>query len=276
MENECEESIRAERFMNFADSHAHFGCCINDEGMQAGVLFDAMKSAQVKYAVQVGTMVKDVQWSASFANEHDNIFFTVGIHPEYASEPSEDVSLIERAVAGFGKEIESGKLIGIGETGLDYHFRTDNKKEQAELFEAQIDIAKRNNLMLIVHSRDAYDDTVAILKNANVEKAVLHCFAGDDRMAKTYIDMGFFISFAGNVTYKKALDIQSATVYAPSDRILLETDCPYLAPQAVRGQKNHPAFVAHTYEFVAALRKVSIEELADCVENNFMKFTGRA
>jgi TatD DNase family protein len=262
--------------MNLADSHAHFGSCVDGDETALDAVLEAMKSASVKYAVQIGTSVKDSDWSASFANAHENIFFTVGIHPEYASEPGEDPSVIDRAVSSFRNEIENGKLIGIGEVGLDYHFRTDNKKEQAALFEAQIDIAKRNNLMLVIHSRDAFEDTVAIMKNQNVEKAVLHCFGGDDRQAKTYIDMGFFISFAGNVTYKKALDIQSAAVYAPIDRIMLETDCPYLAPQAVRGRKNQPSFVSYTYEFVAALRKTSVAELADCIEKNFLKFAGRA
>jgi TatD DNase family protein len=253
------------------DSHAHFGTCVAEAGMSEEFLLDEMKKASVAYAVQVSTCEDDMDWSVAFARSHENIFCTLGIHPEYASDGQRVESLAEKVdalIASGGRK----KLFGIGEIGLDYYWNKENRTEQIDLFEAQLSLAKKHNVPAVIHTRDAFDDTIDILKNAGHSRILLHCFSGSAAQAKICLDLGHYISFAGNVTYKKALDLQEAAAYVPADRLLLETDCPYLAPQAVRGQKNHPAFIAHTYEFVASLRKTDVASLAENIAGNFFTF----
>ena len=257
--------------LTFIDTHSHFDTCIRSAGYTEEFLLAQMGSAGVKYAVQISTEKDDMEWCESFARAHDNIWYTLGVHPE--SEFGDDKiefldSMASRGVSAGGAR----KIFGIGEIGLDYYWNSENKSEQIAFFEKQIAVAKKHSLPVIIHSREAFDDMYDVLSRAQVGKGILHCFSGDEQWAKRFLDLGYYISFAGNVTYKKAADLQGAAKYVPADRLLLETDCPYLSPQIVRGTKNHPAFVVHTYEFVAALRGVPLDDLCGSIHDNFFTF----
>ena len=257
----------------YIDSHAHFDSCIN-AGYTEEFLLGEMRKAGVDFAVQISTEKNDMEWCESFALAHENIWYTLGIHPE--SEFHDDhISYLDMMAARGCSPENKGKLFGIGEIGLDYYWNKENKKEQIAFFEKQIAVAKNYSLPIIVHSRDAFDDMYAVLKNAQIGKGILHCFSGNAQQADMFLDLGFYISFAGNVTYKKALDLHEAASSVPAARILLETDCPYLSPQPVRGQKNHPANITHTYEHVAALRGISTEQLCSQCKDNFFTFIGK-
>lgn len=257
--------------LTYIDTHAHFDSCINNAGYTEEFLFTEMKNAGVRYAVQISTEKNDMQWCEDFALRNENIWYTLGIHPESEFHDDHLAYLDMMAARGSAPE-KNGKLFGIGEIGLDYYWNKENKKEQIEFFEKQIAVAKKYSLPVIVHSRDAFDDMYAVLKNAQMEKGILHCFSGDAGKARLFLDLGYYISFAGNVTYKKAADLHASAAFVPADRLFLETDCPYLSPQAVRGQKNHPANVVYTYEHVAALRGMTVEQLCAQCEDNFFTF----
>ena len=261
--------------LTYIDSHAHFDSCINSAGYTEEFLLTEMKNAGVRYAVQISTEKEDMQWCESFALRHENIWYTLGIHPESEFKEEHIAYLDMMASRGCAPD-HNGKLFGIGEIGLDYFWNKENKKEQILFFEKQIAVAQKYSLPIIVHSRDAFDDMYAVLKNARINKGILHCFSGNAEQADLFIDLGFYISFAGNVTYKKSLDLHVSAAHVPAERILLETDCPYLSPQPVRGQKNHPANILHTYGYVASLRGISIEQLCRQCEDNFFTFICRA
>jgi TatD DNase family protein len=224
----------------------------------------------MEYAVQISVEEKDFIWSRDFAkrNYENGILYSLGIHP---SSPAEDKKLSN--LAGLVDQEMSGKysslLLGIGECGLDYYRMHQPKEMQINSFETQIDIAKKHKLPLIIHSRDAMEDTLEILKKKNYGYGIMHCFAGDSTAARRVLDMGFMISFAGNVTYKSAVELHDAAAYVPLDRILLETDSPFLSPVPMRGKQNLPENIKHTYKFIASHKKVLLSKLEDSITENF-------
>ena len=200
------------------------------------------------------------------AREHDCISASVGVHPttEGGYEPSVEELL---------KAAEDPLVVGIGETGLDY-FRTEGDlRWQHERFHRHIEVAKRCKKPLIIHTRAAADDTMNTLRDMHAGDAggVMHCFAEDWEIAKQALDIGFYVSFSGIVTFKSAKNVQEAAKNTPLDRLLVETDAPYLAPAPHRGKTNEPAFVRHTAQFVASLKGISLEELAHATTENFYR-----
>jgi TatD DNase family protein len=255
------------------DTHAHFDLCMKDAGYTEEFLFGEMKSAGVELAVQISTESADFVWCADFAARHENILYTLGIHPG-SSWCEEDMRFLSDMLDDLRDKPARKKLFGIGEIGLDYYWDKENRDRQMMLFERQARLAKAHDLPVVIHSRDAHEDTYSALKRLSLNCGILHCFSGGVESARQYLNLGFYISFAGNVTYKKALNLQEAASFIPDDRLLLETDCPYLSPQAVRGQKNHPAWVSHTYQFVAGLRSSSVDVLAETIHHNFTTLAG--
>jgi TatD DNase family protein len=171
------------------------------------------------------------------------------------------------------------RVIAIGECGLDYHYDKSDRSAQRERFEAHIDAARQSGLPLVVHTRDAEDDTAAILGRAVREggvTGVLHCFTGTAELARKALDIGFYISLSGIVTFKNARDLQEIAEWLPSDRVLVETDSPFLAPVPHRGQTCEPAFVADTAAFVAELRDEPADQLAETTTANFFRLFSRA
>jgi TatD DNase family protein len=245
---------------------------LEDKKISEADIIKSLKYNNIEYAVQISVEEKDFTWSLDFAkrNYESGIFYTLGIHP---SSPAQEqrlanlASLVEQEMNG-----KYGKLLfGIGECGLDYYRMHQTKEMQISSFEIQIDIAKKFKLPLIVHSRDAMDETLEILKKKKYGSGIMHCFAGDSKAAKRVLDMGFMISFAGNVTYKNAVELHDAAGYVPLDRIMLETDSPFLSPVPMRGKANQPENIKHTYKFISSLKKISLTKLEDSITENFTR-----
>lgn len=256
---------------NYIDTHAHFSLCMEDGGYSEEYLFSEMKNTGVMWAVQVSTEKNEFEWCVDFAEKHPNILVALGIHPS-SKYNDDDLSHMDTFIRQIADLPVFEKIFGIGEIGLDYYWSKDNKEEQISLFERQLDIARNHDLPVIIHSRDAFPDTKSILKKSGLASGIIHCFSGDVEDARDFLDMGFHISFAGNLTYKKSVNLHDAVRYVPDDRLFLETDCPYLSAQQVRGKKNHPAWVTYTYQFAADKRGVAVDQLADTIYENFQTF----
>ena len=197
--------------------------------------------------------------------KYDFMYGTLGVHPCDCDELTDEeiVWIREAALARLGR------IVGIGETGLDYHHMSHSKEAQQESFRKHIRLAKELNLVCIVHSRDAADDTLRILLEEKAEKVVFHCYSYGLEFAKQVWAEGFYTSFSGVVTYPQAADVQEAAKHAPADLILIETDCPYLAPQSIRGKRNEISGVVEVGEKVAELRAMQPQQLATQLSSNF-------
>jgi len=193
------------------------------------------------------------------------IWMAAGIHPHDASkyDKREDI---------FRKAFKMDKFCALGEIGLDYHYMNSPKEVQKVVFENQLRIAQRNNLPVIIHTREAEEDTYQILKKREIRRGLIHCFSGEKRALTKYLNLGFYISLAGNVTFPQASKLREIASLIPLNRLLVETDSPYLAPQKVRGQRNEPAFLKYTLEEIARLRKISLKRLSEITEQNAKEF----
>jgi len=255
----------------FIDTHAHFEMCLEERKATEEDMLSSLKENNVTYAVQISTEVKTFDWSYKFSKRNKNIFFTIGIHPSSRATENDLISM-----SNFTQKVieanDRDRLFGIGEIGLDYYRMRQPKDNQIRSFEYQLEIAKKFDLPVIIHSRDAKDETLKILKSKQPKKGLMHCFSGNGKAAKEVLDLGFFISFAGNLTYNKATDLHDAAKFVPLDRVMLETDAPFLTPVPLRGQKNVPEYVTHTYRFFAGLKNESINKIEDDIYNNFLNF----
>ena len=223
-----------------------------------------MAEAGVDKAIAISVSRQSFEEVHAIAQDYPNIYATVGIHPD--DPEAEEFSLeelLERAARP--------KVVGIGETGLDYHWCKGNLAWQHQRFALHIEAANRSGLPLIVHTRDAAEDTMRLLRKHQAHAGVIHCFTEDVHAAKLALDLGFYISFSGIVTFKNATAIQEAARYVPLDRLLVETDSPYLAPVPKRGKPNEPAYVRHTAAFVAQLRGDSLENIAQATTANCLR-----
>ena len=246
--------------MQLIDSHCH----LNFEGLANRLpeVFANMADNEVKQALAISVSRESFDEVLAIAEAHGQIYASVGVHPD-----REDAA--EFSVAEMLAHAAHPKVVGIGETGLDYHWCKGDLAWQHRRFADHIEAANQSGLPLIVHTRDAADDTMAMLKEGQAHAGVIHCFTENVRVAKMALDLGFYISFSGIVTFKNAPDIQEAARYVPADRILVETDAPYLAPVPKRGKQNEPAYVRHTAEFVAKLRNDTLENIAALTTENF-------
>jgi TatD DNase family protein len=192
--------------------------------------------------------------------------FAAGIHPhqagEFAGRPADAVEAVRRS-------LERHHACAIGEIGLDYHYDFSPRDVQQEIFRAQLDFARARDLPVIVHTREATDDTFRLIENAGSVRGVFHCFTGDEAMARRAAATGFYVSFAGIVTFPRAEAIRAAALLVPADRLLVETDSPYLAPVPYRGKRNEPAYVAEVVARLAVLRGIAPAELAAHMTRNF-------
>jgi TatD DNase family protein len=257
----------------YIDSHAHVDLTLDeDASLTEAVLIDAMHAQSVDRAVQVGIDVASSLWSRDFArrNRDAGMFFTAGIHPSSPAGDSE-LNRLSYLVASVISSGDAPLLFGIGECGLDFYRMRTPRDEQVRSFRFQIELARRHGLPIIVHSRDAMDETLAILGEYGTAPGIMHCFSGDATAARRVLDLGFHISFAGNVTYRTATLLQEAASYAPLDRLLVETDAPFLTPVPLRGRKNRPEYIVHTYRFIAELRREPLSRVTDAVRENFME-----
>ncbi len=253
------------------DSHCHLDYFLKD-----GDLEDTLKRARdvgIGCMVTIGTKLSTFDTILGIAVANDDIYCTVGVHPHEAEAEglySPDV-LIEKS--------QHPKVIGLGESGLDYYYDHAPRDRQAESFRAHIIAARETGLPLVVHTRDADQDTISIMREEyknGAYPALIHCFTAGPELAKASLDMGFYISLSGIITYKSAEDIRQTISEAPLDRLLIETDSPYLAPVPMRGKKNEPAFVRHTAEALANVKNVSVEEIHSMTSDNFYRLFSKA
>lgn len=238
------------------DSHAHLGDKQFADDLDA-VLKRAAENG-VSNILNVGYDLNASRISVELAHRYENIYAAVGIHPHDAMSVTEDTIAQLRRLAGHAK------VLALGEMGLDYYRDLSPRIVQQEIFCSQISLAKELRLPIIVHDREAHQDTVDMLKREDADKVggILHCFSGSWQVAKQVLDLGFYISLAGPVTFKNARRPQEIAKLVPVDRLLIETDCPYLAPQPRRGKRNEPGYVRYVAEHIAQLKKMPLEELA--------------
>lgn len=205
----------------------------------------------------------------ALAEQHDFIYAAVGLHPHEAS--LYDDALAQKLL----RLAEHEKVIGWGEIGLDYYYDHSPREVQQTVFRRQLELALQVQLPVIIHTRDAEDDTIEILRESYFakggERGIIHCFTGTQKLADAVLAMGFTISFSGVITFKNAAELRAVAQSVPLDKILVETDCPYLAPVPYRGKRNEPAFVTETAKQLAALHNLSFEEIAQTTTNNFKR-----
>lgn len=257
--------------MMLIDSHCH----LNYPGLvedQQAVLARA-RAAGVGRMLAIGTKAKEWPEVQALADQESDVFATVGIHPHEA-ETHADLGVAQLVDAALHP-----RTIGIGETGLDYFYDHSPRAMQQEHFRAHCVAARETGLPLIVHTRDAETDTLAILKDEAGKgplTGVIHCFTASRAFADAALDLGFYISFSGILTFKSARELQETARTLPLDRLLVETDAPYLAPVPMRGRACEPAFVAHTAAFLAQLRGLDVSAIADITSANFFRLFGKA
>jgi TatD DNase family protein len=256
--------------MMLVDSHCHID----------GEQFDIDRDDVVQRAVDAGIAAMvivgtgnphtgEVGRAVAVAEKYARVYASVGVHPHDAKLYDESAEKV------LGELIaSSAKVIALGEIGLDYYYENSPREVQRDVFQRQIRHAREHDLPIIVHSRDANDETVEILARECSYKGfrggIMHCFGGTPEMAMDLIDLGFLVSFAGNVTFRNADNLRDAARAIPLERLLVETDCPFLAPVPMRGKRNEPAFVVHTAEFLADLKGVELSTLAAATTQNFL------
>ena len=204
----------------------------------------------------------DVFWQA--LSSYPFIWLAAGIHPHDAAKYKEMKKMLEPA-------LKTKRFCALGEIGLDYHYMNSPRETQKEVFRQQLKLARERDLPVIVHTREAGEDAWRILKDEGVDQTVIHCFSGEKKELERYLELGFHVSFAGMITFPSASSLRNLVSLVPLDRLLLETDCPYLAPQPVRGKRNEPAFVKHTMEEIARVRHIPPQELSEITTQNARK-----
>lgn len=245
---------------NIFDTHAHYADSAFDEDREA--VLAELHSKGVSYVMLASSSVKDTAENAQLAGCYDYIYAASGVHPESVDTDPEDYLDIVRKTA-----LSSPKIKAIGEIGLDYHYEGYDREKQICFFEEQIVLAKELGLPIIVHSRDATEDTMTLLKKHRPQ-GILHCFSGSAETAKEVIKLGMYIGFTGIITFKNAKKAIKALEAVPLDRLLLETDCPYMAPVPFRGKRCDSSMIAYTAEKAAEIKGISVQELVDITCEN--------
>ena len=255
--------------MILVDSHCHIDAADFDADRDAAI--ERAQAASVKYLLNIGTGEPEsgsFERAVQLAESRENVFTAIGVHPHDAKTFDERA---ERQLINLAKS--SRKVVAWGEIGLDFYYDHSPREIQEQVFRRQIRIARELSLPIIIHSRDANEETVRILteecSRPDFAGGVMHCFGGTAAMAEVLMKIGFYISFAGNVTFKKADNLREAARVVPVEKLLIETDCPYLAPVPLRGKRNEPAFVVETAKFLAEFKGVELLELARATTQNF-------
>jgi TatD DNase family protein len=251
----------------FVDSHAHLD--VPQYDADRAEVIDRARTAGIDTMLEIcGSDIAkgSLDVGIKLAEEHSFIYAAVGVHPHEAS--LYDEALERKLIEMSGHE----KVVGWGEIGLDYYYDNSPRDVQCKVFRRQVELGRKCDLPLIIHTRDAEEDTIAILRDASHDyRGVIHCFTGTQGLAESAIRMGFYISFSGVLTFKTAGDLREVARNTPLDKILIETDCPYLAPVPHRGKRNEPAFVKETAAKLAEIKGASIDEIARITSANFKR-----
>lgn len=253
----------------FIDSHCHMD--FPDLALREDELLANMRQQKVSHALCVSVNIEQWPRVIAMATRHDNIFASVGVHPDYEDVTEPDVARLVEFAA-------HPRVVAIGETGLDYFRFTGDLEWQRERFRTHIRAARECGKPLIVHTRSAAEDTLAIMREERAHEVggVMHCFTESREVAEASIDMGFCISFSGIVTFKNAQALRDIARTIPARAMLIETDSPYLAPVPYRGKMNEPAFVPHVAAELARIRDISVEQVAQITTGNFFRLFGDA
>ena len=249
----------------FIDSHCHLDCIdLKDFDNRFDKLLEVIQQNQVSHMLCVSINLDRYQHMRSLVNPYCNIDVSVGIHPSDAKDHASDSETLLTLGA-------DEKVVAIGETGLDYYYGPDSKPEQQSSFRLHIQVANRLAKPLIIHTRDAQQDTLNIMREENAENCggVMHCFTETWDMARQALDLGFYISFSGIVTFRNADAVREVARQVPDERLLIETDSPYLAPVPHRGKQNHPGWVKHVAECLADVRKTDVSRIAELSQINY-------
>jgi TatD DNase family protein len=256
--------------VKLVDSHTHLddGRFVDDRD---AVIQRAVDSGVTRMlSIGTGEGPPDLEAAIRIAEQYAPVFASVGVHPEHAPK------VTQAEVDGLSVLLNHPKVLLLGEIGLDYYWKPYDARLQAEVFVQQMQIAAAARTPISIHTRDAWDDTMGLLRShwaATGLPCIMHCFTGSPEQAKQALDMGFYLSFSGVVTYPKATDVHNSARYTPLDRILVETDAPYLAPVPFRGKRNEPSYVTYTANRLAELRGIDPETLSEAVTRNFDTIT---
>ncbi len=237
------------------DTHLHLS-----EYKDISKVIDRAIKNDVKYLIVSGSDFSDNKWNMSLLEKYDNIFLTCGYHPECIDYKEDDLKYLEEC-------IKNDRVVAIGEIGLDYHYGKDNMEKQKELFKKQLDIAEKYNLPVVIHTRDAFLDTYNILKEYNL-KGVIHCFSGSLEVAQKYISLGYYLGIGGVITFKNS-NLKDVVKKIGADKILFETDSPYLSPY--RGMENEPCNVKVICEFTSDILGISPSKLSKITSDNAIR-----
>jgi len=248
----------------FIDSHAHIQ--LSQFNRDRDAVLKRAHEVSVSHILAIGFDMETSLGAIELAEQHTHIYATVGMHPHDAKDLTDDTLKTFRELAAHRK------VIALGEMGLDYYRNLSPRPVQKEAFEKQLDLAEELQLPIVIHNRDAYMDILPILEARQGKiRGVLHCFTGDVELMRRSLIIGFHIGIGGIVTYPNAKDVQAVAQEVPADKLLIETDCPWLTPQFRRGKRNEPAYVHAVAEKIAELRGTSIETIGETTTDNFQK-----
>jgi TatD DNase family protein len=257
--------------VKLVDSHVHLDDVKFDADREQIIERALAAGVECMMAIGTGNGPPDLEVAVRLADRHPSIYATIGVHPHDASKATPETWTRLRELSAHPK------VLAVGEIGLDYHYDFSPRDVQRAVFEQQLALAAECGEPIVIHTREAWDDTLAILRAHWHGGGIMHCFTGDEAQARQAIDLGFHLSFGGVLTFPKAAEVRQAARLAPEDRLLIETDCPYLAPVPHRGKRNEPAFVVETARRLAEVRGVPPEAIAAATTRNFERllFAGR-
>jgi TatD DNase family protein len=247
-----------------ADTHCHLD--FEQFDVDRRDVIRRAREAGVAYLVNIGATLESSRAACALADQYEEVYAGVGVHPH-------DADTFGKESESMLKELASGKkVVAIGEAGLDYYRNLSSGENQLRAFRAQIDLAKELGLPLVIHSRQADEQVIEVLKSSMPLKAVVHCFSGGGDFLKECLELGLFISFTCNITYKKAQGLRDMVKLAPMERLMLETDAPYLSPEGFRGKRNEPMQIKLLAEAVGMIKGISFDEVAEKTTQNAVRF----
>ena len=249
--------------MNLIDSHCHLDDKQFDADRDAAIARAREAGVDRMLAIGTGEGPPDLEAAVRLARQHSFMYATVGVHPHDAAKATPET------LAALESLLSEPKVVALGEIGHDYHYDFSPREVQREMFIAQMEVAGRAGKPIVIHTREAWDDTLRLLREHWRGAGVMHCFSGGAREARQALDLGFHLAFGGVLTFPKAENVREAARIAPEDRLLVETDAPYLAPVPRRGKRNEPAFLVDTVGRLAEVRGVSAEQIAASTTRNF-------
>jgi TatD DNase family protein len=256
--------------VKLVDSHCHLDDEQFDSDREATIERARAAGIETMMAIGTGNGPPDLEAAVRLADRYPFIYATVGVHPHDAAKATEETFARLRKLA------DHPKVQALGEIGLDYHYDFSPRDVQRSVFERQLAIAAEAGKPVVIHTREAWEDTLAVLRSRWQGGGIMHCFTGDDQQAREALDLGFHLAFGGVLTFPKADAVRQAARITPGDRLLIETDCPYLAPVPRRGKRNEPAFLVETARRLAEVRSAAIEEIAQQTTANFERLCLRA